>query len=164
MALELTVDRRLIRSVRARLEKYELFVGVDDGAHYAPRYPRQIGTLKGGDIRKASTKVSGNVKDVSKAMSDRTDFYRKPFRRKRSADYKKLLAAFVDIWSRKTKSYSRVETAGRALIRNPILRGAYGKANTPVTAKIKGFSRFMFDTGRLFKSIKAKLRARKITR
>jgi hypothetical protein len=54
-----------------------------------------------------------------------------------------------------------MENLAQAIIRNPILRGDYG-SNSALTRKIKGFDRFMFDTGQLFQSIKAKVLKRNV--
>ena len=53
-------------------------------------------------------------------------------------------------------SRQRIINAVQAVVRNPILRGAYGK-NSAKTAKTKGFNKLLMDTGQLFKNIKARL-------
>jgi hypothetical protein len=44
----------------------------------------------------------------------------------------------------------------QAIVRNPILRGDYGK-NKKETIKRKGFDRYMIDTGQFFNSIIARV-------
>jgi hypothetical protein len=48
----------------------------------------------------------------------------------------------------------RVLNLLQAIVRNPILKHQYGP-NTSATADAKGFDRHLFDTGKMFKSIKA---------
>jgi hypothetical protein len=44
----------------------------------------------------------------------------------------------------------------QAIVRNPILRGDYGRNNL-FTQKVKGFNRLMIDTGQFFNNIKARV-------
>jgi hypothetical protein len=50
----------------------------------------------------------------------------------------------------------RVQNLLQAVIRNPILRGDYGR-NAMSTARNKGFNRLFIDTGQFFRAIKAKV-------
>jgi hypothetical protein len=54
----------------------------------------------------------------------------------------------------------RIENLLQAIVRNPILKGEYGP-NNPATADSKGFDRHLFDTGQMFKAIRAKVRRKK---
>jgi hypothetical protein len=51
------------------------------------------------------------------------------------------------------------ETCLQAIVRNPILKGEYGR-NSRLTQKIKGFNRYMIDTAQLFKNIKADVKVK----
>lgn len=53
-------------------------------------------------------------------------------------------------------SQKRVENLVQAIVRNPILKQEYGP-NSPQTADAKGFNRHLFDTGQVFKNIKARI-------
>lgn len=61
----------------------------------------------------------------------------------------------AQVFGKKSKNNKRLENAVQAVIRNPILRGDYGK-NMEATIKAKGFDKLGIDTGQFFKAIKAK--------
>jgi hypothetical protein len=54
-------------------------------------------------------------------------------------------------------SIKRVENLLQAIVRNPILQQEYG-GNSANTADDKGFDRHLFDTGQMFKAIKARVK------
>ena len=61
----------------------------------------------------------------------------------------------AQVFGKKSADNKRLENAVQAVIRNPILRGDYGK-NMTATIKAKGFDKLGVDTGQFFKAIKAK--------
>jgi hypothetical protein len=154
------LDRRFRKTLSGRFERFDIQVGIlEDKPHKTPRSPRSIGSLQGGPVRKVSARTNGMVSQVSERMRKRYDFYRKPFKKK-SPDVRKFVRAFFELATGKTKSYGKTRTALRAVIRNPILKGAYGK-NRMRTRLKKGFNRLMIDTGQMFKGINARIRSRR---
>jgi len=81
----------------------------------------------------------------------------RPFKTKGlNEDVKKVVDELAaQIFGKKSKNNKRLENAVQAVIRNPILRGDYGK-NMAATIKAKGFDKLGIDTGQFFKAIKAK--------
>jgi len=81
----------------------------------------------------------------------------RPFKTKGlNHDVKKVVDELAaQIFGKKSKNNKRLENAVQAVIRNPILRGDYGK-NMAATIKAKGFDKLGIDTGQFFKAIKAK--------
>lgn len=157
----MTFSKGFKNRVMARYERYDMQVGIlEDKPHRVPRTPRALGSLQGGPVRKMGMKTRGTVSGVAERMSKRYDFLKRPFRKRTSRDLRALVKAFFNLASHKTRSYSYTETALRAVVRNPILQGKYGK-NSVTTRWIKGFSRVMIDTGQMFKAIKAKVRIRR---
>lgn len=153
-------DKRFKNRISGRFQKYAFGTGVDDKAHNAPRRPRALGTLQGGPVRKQSPKSYTTTLEVAKAMQTRTGFMTKPFKKHRSQDMRRFMKAFFDYAAGKV-ARSKVQTALRAVVRNPMLRGDYGR-NSRNTSRIKGFNRLLFDTGQLFKRIQTYVRTRRV--
>jgi hypothetical protein len=162
--LILTLDKRFKKHVQGLFGKYDFQVGIlDDKTYKKPATGKRglhgqdvISTYAGGPVRKASTNNSPMaISDISKANRDRLGFnyLTKPFERRNSEIIKFANEFFKLIFGRSEKR--RAENLLQAIVRNPILRGEYGK-NSKVTQKIKGFDRPMIDTAQLFKAIKAK--------
>lgn len=159
--MDFKIDKRFKNRISGRYGKYSFGTGVDNKVHHAPRRPVAYGSLQGGPIRKKGPKTYGTTTlEVAKAMQKKTGFMTAPFRKQRSKDMRAFLQAFFNFASGKG-SKSKVQTALRAVVRNPMLRGDYGR-NTRITAKSKGFNRLLFDTGQLFKSILAYVRSRNV--
>lgn len=70
----------------------------------------------------------------------------------------KELSAMAELFAvpvKTQKDINRLQNIARALVRNPILRKDYNP-NKPSTAKRKEFNHYGFNTGTLFKNIKAR--------
>jgi hypothetical protein len=152
--------------VNARFSKFRMEVGVlEDSPHMLPKerdpgadnFRSNLSTYAGGDIRKKSrTPGPLTIAEVSAANRARLDmnYLTEPFE-KRDSDIIKFSDAFFKMASGKANSMrKRCENLLQAIVRNPILRGEYGK-QARSTTKVKGFYRPMIDTGQLFKAIKA---------
>lgn len=161
--MKIMLDERFKKNVKGRFGKYTFQVGVlDDSSYKLPKIGKRglkgedvLTTYAGGPVRMKSSKDSGkNVSDISKANRDRLGFnyLTEPFK-KRSSDIIKFSNEFFKLAFGRTEK-RRCENLLQAIVRNPILRGDYGK-NSALTQKIKGFDRSMIDTGQLFKSLKA---------
>jgi len=102
----------------------------------------------------SSQKVS--LAEVAKYTDNMFKWLKKPFKLKSNKD---VLAIVKEIaaqtFGKKSTDNKRLENAVQAVIRNPILRGDYGK-NAASTIKAKGFDKLGINTAQLFKSIKAK--------
>ncbi len=157
------LDERFKKNVKGRFGKYKFEVGVlDDSTYKLPKVGVRgqkgqdvLTTYAGGPVRMKSSKDSGKqVSDISKANRDRLGFnyLTEPFK-KRTSDIIKFTNEFFKLAFGRTEK-RRCENLLQAIVRNPILRGDYGR-NTPLTQKIKGFDRKMIDTAQLFKALKA---------
>ncbi len=125
----------------------------------SPSVARVIGataSYAGGPIRRTRGKSISTIAEVSESLRKHTgiNFYTRPLRLKNNQDLLKFTRNFVQLFMRGGASKKRVENLLQAVVRNPILRGDYGK-NSAAGARAKGFNRFMIDTGQLFKNIKA---------
>lgn len=163
--MKLKLDKRFKKNIAGRFGKYEFEVGILEDKPY--RKPMRgepglkgkdvLSNFAGGPVRKASRKASDiMISEVSKENRERLGFnyLSKPFENK-SSDIMKFTAAFFDYAFGRTEQ-RRLTNLLQAIVRNPILKRDYGR-NSELTQKIKGFDRYMIDTGQLFKNIKAKV-------
>lgn len=162
--MTIQLDRRFQKRVQGMFGKYSFEVGIlEDGPHYDAA--TGVHGLKGQDVitqyaggprRKLASprKSEKSISEVSKDMRERLGFnyLTKPFDDK-SSDIIKFANEFMKLVFGRTQK-KRVENLLQAIVRNPILRGDY-KTESPLTQKIKGFSRPMIDTAQLFRAIRA---------
>jgi hypothetical protein len=153
---DLKFSKKFKKNFIKRMEKYDMHVGIlQDKPYRVPLEPTVIGSYAGGPIRKASMKKSGlKLSEISQKNRENLGFnyLTEPFKNDTTElkAFKKQF--FYDIL--KEKPGQRLKNALQAVVRNPILRGDYGK-NTLATEAIKTFNRYMIDTGQLFKNLKA---------
>ncbi len=161
--MQLKLDKRFKKNVQGRFGKYNFAVGIlEDKPHREPKRgvpglqgQEIINLYAGGPVRQATRKDSGvSISEVSRRVRAHIGFnyLTEPFKR-RSEDIIKFTDAFFKLAFGRSQAKRAVNLL-QACVRNPILRRDYG-ANSPLTQKIKGFDRFMIDTGQLFKNIKA---------
>ncbi len=178
-------DARFTKEVRARIERFDLNVGIiEDGPHRNPLTKKEIegknlsaikraakadkatpakfhaiGNYAGGPVRKAGRKIGGTLSEVSKSVREKLgiNFYTAPFRKPslKSVELQRFLKAFVAYVRDDKSGVRRIENTMQAVVRNPILRGEYG-SNSTAAANTKGFDRLLIDTGQLFKAIIAR--------
>jgi hypothetical protein len=164
----LKLDRRFQKNVQGRFGKYDFQVGIlEDGDHKEPKTGKRglhgkdvLSSYAGGPIRKKSNR-SGDMtlSEVSAANRERLgiNYLTEPFKH-RSSDIIKFTSEFFKLAFGRSEMKRAVNLL-QAVVRNPILRGAYGP-NSALTKKIKGFDRAMIDTAQLFKAIKAQCKIR----
>jgi hypothetical protein len=164
-SITIKLDRRFEKQAKGKFEKYDFVVGVlQDGPHKTPVKGGTLTSYAGGPTRKVSRKPSGmTIAQVSEHLQANTgiNFYSRPFNSKKNKDILNFTKSFFDLCAGRSQA-KRCENFLQAIVRNPILRGDYGR-NTGLTAKIKGFNRFMIDTGQLFRAIKAKVMVRRVS-
>jgi hypothetical protein len=162
MSVKITLDKRFTKRAQGVFEKYSFEVGVlHDSPHKVPG--KGIKTFAGGPARKTSNKPSGlSVSEVSENLRKHTgiNFYTKPFNSRKNKEILDFVKSFFDLCAGRTQA-KRAENFLQAIVRNPILRGDYGR-NRNVTAEIKGFNRFMIDTSQLFRSIIARVSVKRV--
>lgn len=162
---------KLSRSFKARLQgrfgRFDFEVGIlNDGPHKDAK--RGVPGLKGQDVislyaggprRNVTGRSSTTLSEVSKANRERLgiNFYTEPFK-DRTSDIVKFANEFFKLAFGRTQK-KRAENLLQAIVRNPILRGEYGRESA-LTQRIKGFSRPMIDTAQLFKGIVARCTVR----
>lgn len=154
------LDRRFVTQAKGVYEKYDFTVGVlQDGPHKdAASKKKGLSSYAGGPIRKKTPQSSLSISEVSERLRKNTgiNIYTEPFQSKKNKDILAFTKIFFEVCAGRSQP-KRAENLLQAIVRNPILRGDYGR-NSKVTTKIKGFNRFMIDTAQLFKAITAKVK------
>lgn len=147
--------------LKGKIEPYAFEVGIlRDGPHKsAASKNKGLKSYAGGPARRTGNKVNGTLGDISKEVRSflGVNYLKKPFQSKSDATTK-LATNFLDFALNEGKSskIKRLENLVQAVVRNPILRGAYGR-NSKITADIKGFNRKLIDTAQFFKAIQARV-------
>lgn len=157
------------KKLQRRIDGVEFQVGVlDDSPHMQPVDQKlfetpQLKTYAGGPVRRTSRKPSGiTTGQVLIDNMERTNhnFLLEPFQKKDSEIIKFTNYFLRYIVGRPGASIKRIENLLQAIVRNPILNQEYGPNNS-TTSDNKGFDRHLFDTGQMFKSIRARMLRRK---
>lgn len=156
------------------LEKQRLVVGVLDNRKRAaegdskqPLKSKNYRDPNGGSFTVMSRKAKAGsraknpkLKDVAAWIDRRRRgqmFAQFNIKAAHNADVARVAESFAEGFAQGLRDPARIkrlENAGRALVRNPILRSRYG-SNKASTAKEKGFNHYGMDTGTLFNNIKA---------
>jgi len=154
------------KKLQGRIKRYSFEVGVlDDKPHMNPVQhglfeEPQLKSYAGGPIRRTSREVGELT--VGEVLIDNMkrlniNLLLRPFQ-ERNSDILKFTDYFLRfIVGRKGSSIKRIENLLQAIVRNPILKQEYGP-NSANTADAKGFQRHLFDTGQMFKAIKARVK------
>lgn len=165
--MRIELGKSFSKKLKGRIERFEFEVGVlEDKPHRNPieislfgeAQPGTFGTYAGGPVRK-TTRETGPLTIGEILVQNMTrlniNLLSRPFQ-ERNSDIIRFTDAFLKS-ALANKSMKRVENLLQAIVRNPILRGEYGR-NKAVTADAKGFDRHLIDTGQTFKAIKARAR------
>lgn len=159
----------LDKFISGQIDKYKFDVGIlENKQHFAPSR-KLVGYRNGKPVLqkswynfagikllRAGNKVDGTLYGVAREMDDLFKWLRRPFELSSNKDLLSVINLIVDeLNGRENKQ--RLINAIQAVVRNPILRGDYGR-NSSKTAKFKGFNKLLMATGQLFKNIKARLR------
>lgn len=176
--MDMRLDRPLDQVLKKKIAPYELEVGVlNDGPHYAPAWgvfkrgknkgkPR-LKSYAGGPARRQTRRLNGTLSSVSKAVRSFLGFnyLTRPFQKSfvKGKDIRLFMYQFFKLVFSESKlaRKKRVENLLQAVVRNPILRGDYGR-NSRAWAKLKGFNRKLIDTAQFFKSIEARVRVKRV--
>lgn len=166
------MDKRFKNRVMGRYDRYTFETGVADKPHRMPKEPRvlksgklgktpKLGSLEGGPVRKTVRQTKSTNLKIAIKNQRKYKFMTAPFQKRTSKDLRAFIKAFFNLAAGKIKKKSDVAKLVLAVVRNPILRGDYGR-NTMITRQIKGFNRLMIDTGQMFKSLRAYVRSRRV--
>lgn len=159
----------LDKFISGQLDKYQFDVGIlENKQHFAPArklvgykngkpvYEKSWYNYAGIKLLKAGNRLDGTLFGIARELDDAFKWLRKPFALSTNKDLLAVINTIVDELNGK-ENKRRLINAIQAVVRNPILRGDYGR-NSKKTAKEKGFNKLMMSTGQFFKNIKARLR------
>lgn len=164
--MKIQLGNKWSKTLKRSIESYEFDVGVlEDKAHKNPIEHSifgepQLGSYAGGPVRKMS-RLPGEA-TVGEVLVDNmkrlnVNILLRPFQEKNS-EINKFTEYFLRVVLKKsTNGKKRLENLLQAIVRNPILKQEYGP-NKSSTADTKGFNRHLFDTGQMFKAIRARVR------
>lgn len=153
------------KKLSGKINRFEFEVGVlENKPHNEPqdhgRFEEpKLTSYAGGPVRKQSRQKS--EKDTGEILVENMkrlniNLLLRPFQ-ETSSDILKFTKAFLSYALDGKSGLKRVENLLQAVVRNPILKKEYGQNKAP-TADAKGFDRHLFDTGQMFKAIKAKVK------
>jgi hypothetical protein len=156
--MKIQLDKRFTKKTKGVFEKYSFEVGILVDSVHKEAVPSSLKSFAGGPARRTSNRSSGvMVSEVSEHLRKRFgNFYTLPFSSGKNKDILNFTKSFFDLCAGRSQA-KRCENMLQAIVRNPILRGDYGR-NSKITANIKGFNRLMIDTAQFFKSITAKVK------
>lgn len=155
------------KKLQGRIERFDFEVGVfDDKPHMNPieqgRFEQpQLKNYAGGPVRRTSRQqgsLSVGQVLVENMKRLNINILQRPFQ-ERNSDILKFTDYFMKVVIGGKASVKRLENLLQAIVRNPILKQEYG-SNKPETADAKGFDRHLFDTGQVFRAIRARVRRR----
>lgn len=159
------LDGRFRREAVGLINGQDFHVGVLSNKPHFSALNKSFGFKKfpTGIARKQSRTSYSTIAETSQGLRKRTriNFFTEPFKSKKNKDVLFLINNFLDFVLRKKGSEKRLENALQAVVRNPIMRGDYGR-NTKQTADNKGFNKLFVDTGQLFRNITAKVRKKRV--
>lgn len=166
--MKLDLGRGWQKKLKGQVEQYDFEVGIfDETIHKNPVEHSLFGqpnltTYAGGPVRRTS-REAGNL-TVGQVLINNMErlninLLLRPFQ-ERNSELLKFTDYFVRLaLKRPGISIKRVENLLQAIVRNPILKQEYGP-NSSQTADAKGFNRNLFDTGQMFKAIRARVKKR----
>lgn len=163
--MRVELGRAWEKKLQGRIERYQFEVGVlDDKVHMDPlltgRFEEpQLKSYAGGPVRRTS-RQAGNL-SIGEVLTENMrrlniNILQRPFQ-ERNSDILKFTHYFLSLVTGRQASIKRLENLLQAIVRNPILKQEYGK-NSPEAADAKGFDRHLFDTGQMFRAIRARVR------
>ena len=151
-------SKNIAKKMSKDLGMYKFEVGIlKDEAKKLPNHKSSANYagLRVSGSKGKSPKLS--VAEVAKYTDDRFKWLQKPFKLKNNKEVLEVVKELsAQAFGKRSRDKKRLENAVQAVVRNPILRGDYGK-NMASTAKAKGFNKLGIDTAQMFKSIKAKI-------
>lgn len=144
--------------IDGQIGKYKWEVGVfEDKPHYKANADGEVasGDIGGQPIlKKSRVKDKKTLVDIAEDLDKNYKWLRRPWIVKQNKDIIEVINLIIDELNGKEVK-QRILNSVQAVVRNPILRGDYGR-NAPKTAKEKGFNKLLISTGQFFKSIKAR--------
>lgn len=155
--LQFQASERLTSFIGKRLGKYEVEVGILEDGPEKKWKPEQKNFHGGPANKTAGNAKDSTLRDVFAKWNLRYQLLLAPLRAAGNKDVVEVIGRMVADLGTLGKQKQQFLNAVQALIRNPIMRGDYGK-NSKEWAKAKGFNRLLINTGAMFNAIKARFK------
>lgn len=154
--MELKIQN-LSKKISFKLKKYEVQVGVLEDARRNKPLFGQFKSYAGKTLlRESGVSTGATMAELAKFLDKKYKWLRKPFLIKNNKEVVLVLNDIVkDMNGQDLKQ--RILNGFQAVVRNPILRGEYGKHSSK-WEKQKGFQQLLMMTGQFFKSVKARFK------
>ena len=154
--MELKIQN-LSKKLAFKLDKYQVQVGLlEDKKRKQPKFGEFKSYAGKTLLREGKVSAGDSLVEVAESLDRKYKWLRKPFLIKNNKEVVMVLNDIVkDMNGQDLKQ--RILNGFQAVVRNPILRGEYGK-NTTSWAKKKGFNQLLMMTGQFFKNVKARFK------
>lgn len=143
------------RAIQVELDKYQMEVGILDNV---PKYAAAKGKWKnyaGMVVAATGKKTDNTLADVAQDLDRRFRWLERPWRIPQNQAVQEVVNDIVQSMNAGNSKKQRVLNSVQAVVRNPILRGDYGKNSSKAT-KEKGFNKLLIWTSQFFQNIKAR--------
>ena len=149
--------KNLSKKLNFKLAKYEVQVGLlEDKKRKKPKFNEFKNYAGKKLLREGGFSKGASMVEVAEYLDRKYKWLRKPFLIINNKEVVLVLNDIVkDMNGQDLKQ--RILNGFQAVVRNPILRGEYGK-NTSPWAKKKGFNQLLMMTGQFFKNVKARFK------
>ena len=149
--------KNLSKKLSFKISKYEVQVGLlEDKKRKKPLFGKFKNYAGKRLLREGGVSKGASLVKVAEYLDKQFKWLRKPFLLKNNKEVVVVLNDIVKHMNGKGDK-QRILNGFQAVVRNPILRGEYGKNNAR-WAKIKGFDDTLMMTGQFFKNIKARFK------
>lgn len=155
--LQFQATESLYSFLQKRIRRYDVMAGVvEDGPE--KKWKRERKDFHGGPANKtAGNSKKSTLREVFAKWNLRYQLLLAPLRAEGNKDVVEVIGRMVADLGTSGRQRQQFLNAVQALIRNPIMRGDYGK-NSKEWAKAKGFNRLLINTGAMFNAIKARFK------
>lgn len=149
--------KNLSKKITYKVGKYQVQVGIlTDARRKKPLFGKFKNYAGKRLLREGGVSNGATMAEVAKYMDKKFKWLRKPWLKESNKEVVTVIDDIVKCMNGKGDK-QRILNGCQAVVRNPILRGEYGKIKA-VTARRKGFDDALLMTGQLFKNIKARFK------
>lgn len=148
--------KNLLRKLAYKLDKYEVEVGILENSKRRKPIFGKFKSYAGKKLLREGKVSDVSMVEVAEQLDKKFKWLRNPFL---SVNNKEIVAVLNDIVKDMNGKGQpqRILNGFQAVVRNPILRGDYGR-NSTRWAREKGFSQLLMLTGQFFRNIKARFK------
>lgn len=142
-------------AIQVELDKYQMEVGI---LNDVPKYAAAKGKFKnyaGMIVAAVGKKTGRGLAEVAQDLDRRFHWLERPWRIEANQAVQEVVNDIARSCNADHMNKQRVLNGVQAVVRNPIMRGDYGR-NSNKTAQEKGFDKLLIWTSQFFQNIKAR--------